>query len=74
MKDYQDDAGKYYYPKEIEQRGKEYYVKGTDTRVNKQIDKMSKSRNNVVNPDEVIQEYGADALRMYEMFMTLEKG
>ena len=66
---YQDDAGKYYYPKEIEQRGKEYYVKGTDTKVNKQIDKMSKSRNNVVNPDEVIQEYGADALRMYEMFM-----
>ena len=66
---YQDDAGKYYYPKEIEQRGKEYYVKGTDIKVNKQIDKMSKSRNNVVNPDEVIQEYGADALRMYEMFM-----
>ena len=31
--------------------------------------KMSKSRGNVVNPDDVIKEYGADALRLYEMFM-----
>lgn len=31
--------------------------------------KMSKSRGNVVNPDDVIDQYGADALRLYEMFM-----
>jgi leucyl-tRNA synthetase len=31
--------------------------------------KMSKSRGNVVNPDDVIREYGADSLRCYEMFM-----
>lgn len=31
--------------------------------------KMSKSRGNVINPDAVISEYGADTLRMYEMFM-----
>ena len=32
-------------------------------------EKMSKSRGNVVNPDDVINEYGADTLRLYEMFM-----
>ncbi len=31
--------------------------------------KMSKSRGNVVNPDDVVKEYGADALRLFEMFM-----
>lgn len=31
--------------------------------------KMSKSRGNVVNPDDVVSEYGADSLRLYEMFM-----
>ena len=32
-------------------------------------EKMSKSRGNVVNPDDMVDEYGADAFRMYEMFM-----
>jgi len=32
-------------------------------------EKMSKARGNVVNPDDIVQEYGADALRLYEMFM-----
>ena len=31
--------------------------------------KMSKSRGNVINPDDVVDEYGADSLRLYEMFM-----
>ncbi len=37
-------------------------------------EKMSKSRGNVVNPDDVVSEFGADSLRLYEMFMgPLEK-
>ena len=37
-------------------------------------EKMSKSRGNVINPDDVVKEYGADTLRIYEMFMgPLEK-
>ncbi|AEI42707.1 LeuS [Paenibacillus mucilaginosus KNP414] len=33
------------------------------------MEKMSKSRGNVINPDEIVNEYGADTLRLYEMFM-----
>ena len=32
-------------------------------------EKMSKSKGNVINPDDMVKEYGADSLRMYEMFM-----
>jgi leucyl-tRNA synthetase len=36
--------------------------------------KMSKRWGNVVNPDEIVVKYGADALRVYEMFMALRPG
>jgi len=40
-----------------------------DIELDVEVEKMSKSRGNVVNPDDVVDEYGADALRTYEMFM-----
>ncbi|MBL8808928.1 MAG: leucine--tRNA ligase [Planctomycetaceae bacterium] len=36
---------------------------------NGKAEKMSKSRGNVINPDDIVRDYGADALRLYEMFM-----
>ena len=36
--------------------------------VGREVEKMSKSKYNVVNPDEICDKYGADTLRMYEMF------
>jgi len=41
----------------------------TGETLDSQIEKMSKSKKNVVNPDLVIADYGADAFRLYEMFM-----
>ena len=49
----------------------EHFVLSADTkiRLDSRAFKMSKSRGNVVNPDDIVREYGADSLRLYEMFM-----
>ncbi len=56
---------------EVEKRGAFFCWKNPDLdiRVDFRCFKMSKSRGNVVNPDDVMGEYGADAFRLYEMFM-----
>ena len=66
---YRDAAGKYYHPDEIEERDGVHVVRKTGVPVDAQIEKMSKSKLNVVNPDDVIERYGADAMRLYELFM-----
>lgn len=38
-------------------------------KVGREVEKMSKSKYNVVNPDQICEDYGADTLRMYEMFL-----
>src|SRR5262249_24565226 len=54
----------------VEKRGDHFVLKDRpDVRVDASAYKMSKARGNVVNPDHVVEEYGADSLRLYEMFM-----
>ena len=53
----------------VEERDGTFYESETGEEVTRVIAKMSKSLRNVVNPDEVIAEYGADTLRLYEMYM-----
>lgn len=54
---------------EVEKKGEGFVLKGTGVKVEARAHKMSKSRGNVINPDRIIDQYGADSLRLYEMFM-----
>jgi leucyl-tRNA synthetase len=64
---YRDAQGCYYEPKEVVEREDKHFAGAIE--VSRQVEKMSKSRFNVVNPDDVVNEYGADSMRIYEMFM-----
>ena len=57
-------------PDEARKEGESLVLRSDPTvRLDSRAYKMSKSRGNVVNPDAVVAEYGADSLRLYEMFM-----
>ena len=53
----------------VEEKNNKYYHTQTGEELKQIVAKMSKSLKNVVNPDDVIERYGADSLRLYEMFM-----
>jgi leucyl-tRNA synthetase len=55
---------------QVEKRGDFFVLKENPSiRIDARAYKMSKSRGNVVNPDVVVDRYGADSMRLYEMFM-----
>jgi leucyl-tRNA synthetase len=55
---------------QVEKQGDSFVLKDNPkVRIDARAYKMSKSRGNVINPDQVVQEYGADSMRLYEMFM-----
>ncbi len=53
----------------VEDREGRFYHKESGEELKQIVAKMSKSLKNVVNPDDVVKQYGADSLRLYEMFM-----
>jgi len=57
-------------PDVVEKKADNFVLKDDQQiRVRAKAEKMSKSRGNVVNPDDVVDQFGADSLRLYEMFM-----
>lgn len=71
---YQNGSRAYVEPENVEEKNGKYFDKRTGEELTSQIEKMSKSKLNGVTPDEIVEEFGADALRLYEMFMgPLEK-
>ena len=66
----QDDAAVRLPADQVEKQGEHFVLRDMPkVRVESRAYKMSKSRGNVVNPDQVVKDFGADALRLYEMFM-----
>jgi leucyl-tRNA synthetase len=66
---YQDQMGRYQELGDIEWRGEQPVLKTTGEPLKQSVEKMAKSKMNGVNPDDVVVEYGADVMRLYEMFM-----
>ena len=66
---YRDKMGNYHGYDEIDFKDGKAFLKATGEELSPMVEKMSKSKKNVINPDDILKDYGADAFRMYEMFM-----
>jgi leucyl-tRNA synthetase len=66
---YENEAGAKVAADKVEERDGKFINTENGSEVKQIVAKMSKSLKNVVNPDDVVLKYGADSLRLYEMFM-----
>lgn len=66
---YQDATARLVASDDVEARGERWVRRSTGEPLSQIVTKMAKSLRNVVNPDDVIAEHGADTFRLYEMFM-----
>ena len=66
---YETETGSKVPSDEVEERDGKFYHKTSGNELKQIVAKMSKTLKNVVNPDDVVTHYGADSLRLYEMFM-----
>jgi leucyl-tRNA synthetase len=66
---YENESGAKIPADQVEEKDGIFYYKENGKEVKQIVAKMSKSLKNVVNPDDVTEKYGADSLRLYEMFM-----
>ncbi|MCK6485337.1 MAG: leucine--tRNA ligase [Phycisphaerae bacterium] len=66
---YRDARGVPHAYDEIDFRDDGAYLRGSGEKLSATVEKMSKTLKNVINPDDVVREVGADALRLYELFM-----
>jgi leucyl-tRNA synthetase len=66
---YENEAGAKIPADQVEEKDSKFYNTENGAEVRQIVAKMSKSLKNVVNPDDVTEKYGADSLRLYEMFM-----
>ena len=66
---YEDSRGAVVQMKDVKDAGEDAVHATTGEKLKQIVTKMSKRYGNVVNPDDVVNEYGADTLRLYEMYM-----
>ncbi|MCK6550938.1 leucine--tRNA ligase [Myxococcota bacterium] len=66
---YYDPDGRVVHSADVEDRSGKHFKKDTDVPLVQKVEKMSKRLKNVVNPDDVVREYGADAMRVYLCFL-----